>query len=357
MKKTLIFLTAMTTSLLLFSQCKKYDDVPSNTPLIPATPSNEISSDRMLLVLSAPSVNDPNYYGYFQDIIDFQVGYVNAVMGHDNIVIVADEATIPYLRGRLPEDVLIQANLDDIWMRDFTTVRPSAPVQFKYTNASMSANAAQRVQGSFNDFASRFGLQFGTTHYYIDGGNFVDNYAGKAVVTERFMEDNFLTESEAINVFHEKLGTSQVAIIPADDEVLAHADGMVMWVDDNTLLMNDYTTIDPALHQAVHSKLTAAFPNTTIATVPVAFDNNTVGGIGSACGININSLLTYDYLYVPTFGSSHEAAALQIIRNHTNKTVIEVPAGGVCGLGGSVRCTTLQLAGDNAQKLIEAARQ
>ena len=53
---------------------------------------------------------------------------------------------------------------------------------------------------------------------------------------------------------------------------------------------------------------------------------------------------------------SHETAALQIIRDNTYKTVIEVDARNVCQMGGSVRCLTWQLTGANADNLIEAAR-
>ncbi len=50
---------------------------------------------------------------------------------------------------------------------------------------------------------------------------------------------------------------------------------------------------------------------------------------------------------------------LRVDHNHLcwEKPVIEVEANGVCDLGGSVRCLTWQLTGDNAEKLIMAARE
>ena len=95
--------------------------------------SNEIATNRMLLALSAPSIHDPYYADAFQSIVDFQIEYTKAIMGNDNVVVIVDKFTKPYYKGKLPEDVLITDNVYDIWMRDFTTVNPMNPVQFKYT--------------------------------------------------------------------------------------------------------------------------------------------------------------------------------------------------------------------------------
>ena len=94
--------------------------------------TNVISQDRMTLVLSVPSVKNDYYKKVHQQIVDFQVAYAKAVMGHDNIVVVADKKTMPLLKGKLPESVLLEENIDDIWMRDFTTAIPSQPVRFSY---------------------------------------------------------------------------------------------------------------------------------------------------------------------------------------------------------------------------------
>lgn len=100
--------------------------------------SNEISKDRMLLVLSAPSVHSNYYKPAFQKIVDFQINYAKSIIGNDNVVVIVDKDTKPFYEENLPEDILITADVFDIWMRDFTTVNPLNPMQFQYTWASMS---------------------------------------------------------------------------------------------------------------------------------------------------------------------------------------------------------------------------
>jgi agmatine/peptidylarginine deiminase len=321
--------------------------------------SNEPSKDRMLLVLSAPSVHSDYYKPAFQQIVDFQIDYAKKILGNDNVVVIVDKETKRFYEGKLPEDVLITADVYDIWMRDFTTVNPENPTQFQYTSASMSKKQAQETQQSFVDFADKYGIKRGKTDLIIDGGNLVDNYAGKFITTTRFAKDNKLSVKEAKEKLKRTLNAKEVAIIEPDEEVLAHSDGMVMWLDEKTLLVNDYSS-DKPFRNSVINELKSNFPDTKIIEVPVVNVENKRGewvGFESACGVNLNSVLTFKNVYVPVFGMPHDAKAVEVIKQNTDKNVIEIDAKGVCPTGGSVRCLTWQLTGENAKKLIEAARE
>lgn len=321
-------------------------------------PTNVSDPDRMLLVLSAPSIHDDYYAEAFDQIVQFQIDYTNRIIGKDNVVLIVDADTKHFFKNELPADAILVADVFDIWMRDFTTVNPLNPVQFRYTSASMTQQESQEVQGSFNDFANGLSVQRATTQLLIDGGNIVDNYNGKVITTTRFLEDNNLTMEQGKTELQNLLGATEVAIIEPDEDVLAHSDGMVSWIDDNVLLVNDYSE-DAGFRDTVMAELQQSFPNSTILEVPVDYATNAPGvweGFESACGVNLNATVTHKYIYVPTFGMAHEAEALQTIRANTSKTVVEVDAQNVCPMGGSVRCLTWQLAGGNAEKLIEAAR-
>lgn len=155
------------------------------------------------------------------------------------------------------------------------------------------------------------------------------------------------------------LNATEVAILEPDEEVLAHSDGMVMWLEEKTLLVNDYSK-DKAFRDLVMSELKMSFPDTRIIEIPVVNVENKKGewkGFESACGVNLNLVLTFKNVYVPVFGMPHDQKAVGIIKENTGKKVIEIDAKGVCPMGGSVRCLTWQLTGDNAEKLILAARQ
>lgn len=324
----------------------------------PGDYSNKVSDDRMLLVLAAPSVNDKYYESAFEMIVEFQINYALSIIGNDNVIIVVDKKTRKHYEGHVPADILLTGNIYDIWMRDFTTVNPLSPVRFKYSHASMTETDSEEVQASFERFAKRCEVDMSETDLVIDGGNIVDNYSGRVITTERFLLDNNLSPYEAKEELKKLLGATEVAIIPSDDPVLAHADGIVMWVEENILVVNDYN-YDPGFRSKVLDELNSTFPGVNIVEVPVKYDTNAVTewiGFESACGLHVNSTVTFNNIYVPTFGMSHDSAAIDIIRNSTDKKVIEIDATNVCAMGGGVRCLTWQVAGDNAERLIEATR-
>ena len=223
----------------------------------------------------------------------------------------------------------------------------------------MTQKESREVQGSFEAFASKYDIQRSKTTLLLDGGNLVDNYAGGVITTIRFMEDNDLSYADAKKALIDLLGVTEVAILEPDEEVLAHSDGMVMWVDENTLLVNDYSA-DPSFRDLVLDELRVSFPSATIIEVTVVYRQNKVGeweGFESACGVNLNSVLTFENIYVPVFNMAHDQSVVDIIRENTTKNVVTINAEGVCSMGGSVRCLTWQLTGENAEKIILAARE
>lgn len=317
-----------------------------------AVGAQEASKD--LIVIASPSIvdaaEDPDYKALFQDIVDFDIAYANAVYGKDEVRIVVDADTRPYFTGKVPEEILIDAYLPHIWTRDYTVINPAKPVQFRYTPATFEGDqsVADDIQQGFDAFAEQMGLTYSKTKYLLDGGNIVDNHAGRVVTTTRFLEDNDLSMAEGKAVLKELLDADEVAILPPDEEVMAHSDGMVMFAEEDTLIVNYY---DEPMRTRVLDELNSAFPGITIVEVEANWDEV---DLGSACGVNVNAAMTRNYIYMPHFGDDTSDDALEIIQENTSKTVVPVPANKVCKLGGSVRCLTLQLTGERAQEILRS---
>ena len=86
-------------------------------------------------------------------------------------------------------------------------------------------------------------------------------------------------------------------------------------------------------------QLKTAFSGTRIIIVPLQLSDKDT----SACGINLNTVLTNNALYAPVFGgvfSDNEERVLKTIIAHSDREVVPVEANGVCDQGGSVRCLT-----------------
>lgn len=312
------------------------------------------SPNDTLIVLSAPSVNVAYYAEFFDDIIDFQVGYAEKIMAHDDVVVLADKATLPYLEGRLPEALILEAEVADIWMRDFTSIDPKNPVQLSYEPSYLDGeDDGFFIQNSFNSFLANHGESLASSSLILDGGNYVDNYAGKAIVSERFLEDNNLSYEAGHQALSELMNLDSLAIIPYDDEVMGHADGMLMWIEEDIIGVNKY---DEPFRSSVIDELEFNFPGVEIVEFEADFELVEWKNFSSACGVNLNSLMTDKHIYVPTFDSEADQVFIDELSLHTSKKIIPVPASKVCIMGGSVRCLSWQVQGNLAGKLIRAAR-
>lgn len=316
--------------------------------------SNTVTNDRMLIVLSTPSVNDDYYQEDFESIVEFQKTYARTVLGNDNVIVLVDSSTKPYYADSLPEDILLEVEIEDIWIRDFSTVLPSS-MQFTYDPTYFEFREdAEAIQESFICFSEEYDLEYEWNNYVLDGGNIVDNGSDKLVTTTRFLEENGLTKAEANVILRQQIGVSEVAIIPYDDEIMGHADGMVLWGDSNTLFVNTY---EEPFRNTVLSELRESLTGVTVVEVPSTISYKRWRNFQSACGVNVNAVATYNHLYVPTFHQpAADAAAIETIQAHSSKKIHTIPAEHVCHMGGSVRCLSWQVTGENARKLIEAAR-
>ena len=317
-------------------------------------PSKVEQTGKHLIVIAAPSIadamQDRDYAAIFNDIIEFDIAYANAVYGHDYVRILVDKQTRKYFTGKVPESVLVTAYVPHIWMRDFTTINPYAPVQFRYTAASFEGDfeVADEIQSGFNAAGKKLNFSFPRTDLVLDGGNIVDNYTGRVITTERFLEDNDLTYIEGKALLRDLLNVKEVAILPPDDPHLAHSDGMVMFASENTLILNRY---EEPMRSSIIGELRASFPEIEIVEIEPVWD--TVDET-SACGINVNATVTEQYIYMPHFDDPASDEALKLIQRKTDKKVIPVPANTICKLGGSVRCLTWQLSAKQGKFLLDA---
>ena len=314
--------------------------------------------ENSLIIMSAPE-KEGYYSSVYEDIINFHIGFAKAIIeGQDEVLILTDSDSHSLYEAELGNDVLVKNKIQaDIWMRDFTTVNPTSPVQFKYAPAAQAGDesAAIYVQSVFNEkvlsgLQSAEGLwELKRTDLVLDGGNFVDNHVNRVIVSEKILEDSVTTDRDAVKQQIKELipMISEVAIIPYDDPNLGHADGMLMWVDENTLFVNNMTAT-PGFRNVVLDELTNSFPGVTIVEVPSNYTEGTEFDkkFSSALGININTVMTRNYLYVPTFGNTAtDREFLAILSQHTTKDIRQIAAAAVAPMGGSCRCLTWQTSG------------
>ena len=329
----------------------------SNVMKANQTITNTSSSDRELIILAAP--NTDGYYDEVQpDIVDFHIRYAKAIRERDDVIVLAGQGLAPTYRKALGAEHVAVMPMDDIWMRDFSPLNAAEPVMMRYSAAGQGGGRkgqreADFVQDGLAELLAEAGVQIPESDLINDGGNFVDDYNGRVVLSRKFLRDNDLSESEGRSAVKATTGAEHVAFIEADEQGgLEHADGVVAFVGPNTLVINSYSE-DPGYAADLKADLRRGLPGVTIHEIVTPYDGSNIYDerFGSACGLYTNMLVTPHRIYVPQFGIPEDTVALEQLSQWTDLELVPVSSEGVCYMGGGVRCMSWQLRGPAAQSL------
>jgi agmatine/peptidylarginine deiminase len=322
------------------------------------SPPPERNLTHEMIVLAAPAANDLYYADRADEIFAFHVAFARQIEGRDDVVVLTDAKSYArYAKALGPARVFV-APMTDIWMRDFTLSNAAHPTMLRYTAAGQGGGRrgqrnADAVQERFARFAEAAGLAFAESDLLNDGGNFVDDYAGNVVVSRKFLRDNRFDEAQGRAALQRLPGVSNVAFIDSDEQGgLEHADGVVAFVDVNTLIVNSYPD-DPAFARKLRADLERGLPGVVIHEMVTPYKSDRIYDerFGSACGLYTNALVTPQTVYLPQFGIPEDEIALRQARAATRREVVPVQSGNVCHMGGGVRCLSLQLRDANATAL------
>lgn len=313
------------------------------------------NANKQLIVLAPPIKSNEYYSDKFEKVIPFYINYVdNVTAGTDDVVLIADKETMPYYKGKIDDDKLILAHIDDPWIRDVSPPIPSIKVQFTYIGGG-GKSEAKFTQDIYDNFIKRQDITPLKSKLYLDGGNLVNNNDDKVITSRKFLTDNQLNETEGVETLKELLQVDYVSILTPDEEKLAHSDGMAAYVCNNTIYMHKQPEPNNTL---ARTELLKGCPHCSIIEIDGFFDDTIYkGGYSSSCGVYVNCVVTENYIYMPIFMHEKDAAALYAFRNNPcGKTVVPIDVRPVCEMGGSLRCLSWQTSGDYAEKLLKAAK-
>ena len=316
-----------------------------------------------LIILAPPPDGDEYYADVLDDIFDFHVAYARKILKHDDVIILSGKDFYADYVAELGAKHVAPVEMQDIWMRDFSPLNAAAPVMMRYSAEGQGGGRkgqsdADAVQEVLAEAVESAGLSFTESDLLNDGGNFVDDYAGNVVLSRKFLRDNRLSEEKGRAAIRKVTGAKNVAFIEADEQGgLEHADGVVAFVAENTLVINSYPE-DLKYASALKADLRRGLPNVTIHEIITPYDGSKIYDkrFGSACGLYTNMLVTPTRIYFPQFGIPEDAKALANLRGWTDRQVIPVSSQQVCQMGGGVRCMSWQLRGMQADNFANYVR-
>ena len=243
-------------------------------------------------------------------------------------------------------------NTRDIWLRDFMPVRRGDGkfVSFRYEPSYLKDYPNQRTDFQ-KDIRKQFWIftpDFGHVIYSdlnLDGGNIVFSPSGeKVIISDRvFSENPDWKRAELVGTLEELL-LAQVILIPSlpkREDMTGHADGMVRFLDEHTVLGND-TPGDNELEQ----RIKAVLEREGLSVIDFPYYSSP--GI-SAAGCYLNYLETSEYIFLPIFGREMDGKAIQAAQELFIRQVVPVQINGIAADGGCLNCISWELNAKNTK--------
>ena len=227
----------------------------------------------------------------------------------------------------------------DIWARDYMPIKTKSGkyISFRY-DPSYLADEPQLRTNFKTDIAPSFKVDnLVYTDINLDGGNVVFSPSKEEVIiSDRvFSENHGISEAE-LTAKLEKLLEASVLIIPSlKSDMTGHADGMVRFVDENTVVTNA-----PLSPYGFETKVKKSLQNYGFSVIdfPYFYSKG-----DSAVGCYLNFLETEQSIFLPVFGVDMDSEAVETAKNIFNKTIISVNINEIAKDGGVLNCISWEI--------------
>ena len=269
------------------------------------------------------------------------------------------KATTLFLSGLLPHEhktffknftvVLDELNVEwrllpktsDIWCRDYMPVPVNAK---KFIQFHFNPDYLLGYEYLWTDpqaVCAMLSFKAIQSDLVVDGGNIV-SLKKKLICTDKiYSENNKLSELEVRAKLRRCLGVDEVIVIPCEPfDIIGHADGMLRFIDENTVLVNDYAPFLPAFDLELLAVLMQY--DLKVEFLPYRiFDRVNRDGIPSAKGNYSNFLQIGNVIILPKYGIEEDDAALEKIQELFPGFIIRtLDCNSIAKEGGVLNCIT-----------------
>jgi agmatine deiminase len=268
-----------------------------------------------------------------------------------NLVFISDQlpARHPALVNRLDRilaDLGIPlrtiAGTRDVWCRDYMPVQlaPGKFLQYRY-EPDYLRDGFEHLMTRPGDISPIPEIEtYLTSDIILDGGNVV-RWGGRCVVTDKvFRENPDLGRHDLIKRFHEALRVEDLIVIPKEPyDVVGHADGVVRFLDDGLVVINDYSEVAPWYGRRLMSILRRA--GLEWVELPYRPEQPSGGDIPSAIGCYVNFLMVRGLVVMPAYGREEDELACRIIGDNTcGMAVVRLDCTDLARDGGVLNCVS-----------------
>lgn len=238
----------------------------------------------------------------------------------------------------------------DIWCRDYMPVQIESGkfIQFRYDPSYLkgkkewedSRSDVEDIRAK-NDWLKK--LDVTSSNINLDGGN-VLICEDRAILSDRIFSENPNYDKDTlIEELSTLLECKDIIIIPAlkskDEDFTGHVDGMVRFVNRNTILGNERRTNE---YKYMREGLQKAIDKYKLTYIDIPyFEDKDPKHPDSAIGIYVNYLEVNNLIVLPIFNREEDEQAIEILqKSFPTKQIETIDYNDIAKEGGLLNCTT-----------------
>jgi agmatine deiminase len=235
-------------------------------------------------------------------------------------------------------DFKLLPNTKDIWAVDYMPIQVNKDkfVQFNYDPDYLKPKKYRKTISDVDSICNEINLKTIKSSLIVDGGNVI-RATDKVIMCDKvFRENKSLTEKELIKELKKLFEVDQLIFVPWDlSDFTGHADGMVRFIDSNTVLINDYDEMDIEFQLSFRMSL----QNAGLDWIELPYAPPLDATNDSARGNYMNYLEMEQAIIVPVFNLESDVDALKILHQVFNgKTIKTIECNKLADEGGILNC-------------------
>lgn len=226
----------------------------------------------------------------------------------------------------------------DIWARDYMPIQISERkfIEYRYDPDYLQGDwKGSRDLKTYSDIVcDSLKLKTEKSDLIMDGGNFVKS-SDCIILTDKIVKENrlFYSKIELIKKLQDTFQVDKVVLIPQDTlDEYGHSDGMIRFIDNNTVLVNYHYKGDSVMEY----RLKQAGLKTEFIVYKVKKNDNRNWAY-------LNFLQTKDLILLPKFGIDEDDQAFEQIEglySDYKARIAQVNMSEIVRFGGALNCIT-----------------
>lgn len=236
----------------------------------------------------------------------------------------------------------ILPNTKDLWVVDFMPLQVQEDyfVQYQYDPDYLKPKKEQYSKTDPSKVYNEIGIVPNKVNIVLDGGNIVKSKHKVIITTKVFKENPNYPEQNLITEIKNQLEVDQVIIIPQEpNDFVGHADGMVRFIDEETVLINQYPS--GKIYQDFGYAFRWSLRNAGLNYIELPYTSWQNEDENDATGCYINFLEVGKTIFYPVFAQhADQLALIQLRQVFKDREIIDIDCRELAKLGGVLNCAS-----------------